>query len=197
MGPSVPQEEPGDLSARPLRILVQTKTNLVPGNDYAERVEFMRNLICQHHWNRDFDWHQDRWNAYGDEFGYENRSCYFLIDHCHGESPDNPPVLWYKWTGKSLIAIQQALPAKIQAKLKEYPFSRRPIQRLPKEAPAPTRRQIIRSKLRRDMTILDADVQFLVTHPEDARWLRDNIETRFWLKIQALCHFEQDEGILG
>ena len=101
--PNAPLQDPGEMSARPLRILVQTVTNLVPGNDYGERVEYMRNLICQHHWNRDFDWDQDRWNVYGHHFGLENRNCYFLIDHGHSESSEDPPVLWYKWTGKSLL----------------------------------------------------------------------------------------------
>ncbi|KAI0431209.1 hypothetical protein F5Y09DRAFT_330513 [Xylaria sp. FL1042] len=176
--PTALLQDPGKISARPLRIL------------------YMRNLICQHHWNRDFDRYQDRWNVYGHEFGYENRNCYFLIDHGHSESPEDPPVLWYKWTGKSLIAIQQPLPAKIQSKLRAYPFSRRPIQRLPSKTPAQydaaTYRRIIRSKLRCDMRILDQDVRFLMTHPEDARWLKDNIEPRFWSKI----HLEQSEAIL-
>ena len=65
----------------PIRILVQTKTSLVPGEGYHERCMFMLNTICQHHWNRDFDLAQDRWNVYGAQFGYDNRDCYFLIDH--------------------------------------------------------------------------------------------------------------------
>ena len=101
--PNAPLQDPGEIAAKPVRILVQTVTNLVPGNHYGERVEFMRNLICQHHWNRDFDWDKDRWNAYGDYFSYDNRNCYFLIDHGHSESSEDPPLLWYKWTGKSLL----------------------------------------------------------------------------------------------
>ncbi len=38
----------------PVRIIVQTKTPLVPGGDYFERITFVQNLICQQHWNRDF-----------------------------------------------------------------------------------------------------------------------------------------------
>jgi hypothetical protein len=99
--PSMPLPNPGDMSAGPVRILVQTVTHLVPGNDFAERVEYMQNLICQHHWKRDFDWDQDRWNGYGHQFAFRNRNCYFLIDHGHSEG--DPPVLWYKWTGESLL----------------------------------------------------------------------------------------------
>ena len=98
MVPSEPTKDSGDI----LRILVQTKTDLVPGNGYEERVENMRNLICQHHWKRDFDKHQDRWNVYGHEFSYERRTCYFLVDYGDLEPPGELPTLWYKWIGDSL-----------------------------------------------------------------------------------------------
>lgn len=97
---SMLRPNPGDTLAGPVRILVQTVTHLVPGNNYMERVEYMRNLICQHHWKRDFNRDQERWNVHGDEFAFPNRNCYFLIDHGHSEG--DPPVLWYKWTGESL-----------------------------------------------------------------------------------------------
>ncbi|KAL7915846.1 hypothetical protein GGI35DRAFT_473172 [Trichoderma velutinum] len=183
---------------RPVRILVQTVTNLVPGNDYGQRIDYIRNIICQHHWNRDFDWNTDRWNSYGDDFGYENRKCAFCIDH--GESTEDPPILWYKWTGESLIAIQQTLPEEIQSRLEKYPFTRPPNQHSRKRKPIPGRydaktfRQIIRSNLRRDAIITDDSIQFLATHPEDSRWLKDNIEARFWLKIQSLLELRQDKG---
>ncbi|KJR88129.1 uncharacterized protein SPSK_07842 [Sporothrix schenckii 1099-18] len=194
--PKAPLQDPEKKWTGPLRILVQTTTSLVPGNDYDERVEFMRNLICQHHWNRDFDWHQDRWNVYGHESGYANRNCYFLIDHGHVEPPEDPSVLWYKWTGESLIAIQETLPAEVQSKLRKYPFSRRPVRRLPgkklAQLDAAMHRRVIRSKLRCDMTIIPEDIRFLLTHPEDARWLKDNLEPRFWAKL----HLEQNEESL-
>jgi hypothetical protein len=87
----------------PIRILVQTSTQLVPGGDYAERITNMQNLICQHHWNRDFDWEQDRWNVHGHEFAFPNRTCYFLIDHGDSDSCADLPVLWYRWDGESLF----------------------------------------------------------------------------------------------
>ncbi|KAL6698027.1 hypothetical protein J3F84DRAFT_406364 [Trichoderma pleuroticola] len=180
----------------PVRILVQTVTSLVPGNDYGQRIDHIRNIVCQYHWNRDFDWDKGRWNSYGDQFGYENRNCYFLIDH--GESPENPPVLWYKWTGKSLIAIQEPLPEEIQSKLERYPFTRRPIQRsrrpTPAQVDAKTRRRTIQSKLRYDMIIIDGDIEFLATHPADAAWLKDHIEAQFWSKIQPLLELRQGKG---
>jgi len=86
----------------------------------------------------------------------------------------------------------------MQSKLREYPFSRPKIQRLRPKIPArfhpATHRQIIRSKLRCDMTITDANIEFLATHPEDARWLKDNVESRFWSEIQSLLELSQGEG---
>lgn len=87
-------------ATRPCRILVQTKTHLVQGNDYNERCKRMRNIICRHFWERDFDPNQERSYARAD-FGYPNRRCFFLVDH--GQSNvDDVPIRWYKWTGISL-----------------------------------------------------------------------------------------------
>ncbi|KAL6836641.1 hypothetical protein J3E69DRAFT_322106 [Trichoderma sp. SZMC 28015] len=189
--PNPPLQYPG-----PVRILVQTVTSLIPGNDYGQRVDYIRNIVCQHHWNRDFDWNKDRWNSYGDNFGYENRNCYFLIDH--GESTEDPPILWYQWTGKSLIAIQETLPEEIHSKLEKCPFTRRPNQRsrrpIPAQVDAKTRRRTIQSKLRYDMIITDGDIEFLATHPEDATWLKDHIEAQFWSKIQSLLESRQGKS---
>jgi hypothetical protein len=80
--------------------------------------------------------------------------------------------------------IQQPLPAQIQSKLEKYPFSRRPIRPRRSEITigfnTSTYRQIIRSKLRFDMSILAEDIQFLATHPDDAKWLKHNVEPRSW-----------------
>lgn len=88
----------------PVRILISTTTRLVPGNGYFERTEFIRNLVSQYHWKRDFEWGLDRFDTYNAKFGYDYRKCYFLIDH--GESPDGNdsivPIPWYRWTGESL-----------------------------------------------------------------------------------------------
>lgn len=88
----------------PVRIVVQTKTHLVPGKDFYERQDFMLNLICQRHWNRDMQYgpHGDRWDLYGGMFGYHNRSCFFLVDHGTADDDDAVPVLRYHWTGKFL-----------------------------------------------------------------------------------------------
>ncbi|KAM6482526.1 hypothetical protein HDV62DRAFT_45828 [Trichoderma sp. SZMC 28011] len=191
-----PPQYPG-----PVRILVQTVTSLVPGNDWWQRIVYIRNIICQYHWNRDFDWDKDRWNSYGDDFGYDNRNCYFLIDH--GESAEDPPILRYKWTGKTLIAIQEPLPEEIQSKLKKYPFTRQPRQPNRRSGnPTPGRydpktyRQIIRANLRRDAILTDDCIYFLATHPDDAAWLKDNIEARFWSKVQSALESRQGKDTI-
>ena len=56
-------------SSKPIRILVESKTHLIPGNDFHENVFFILDSVCQHHWNRDFDL-DDRWNTYDADFGY-------------------------------------------------------------------------------------------------------------------------------
>jgi hypothetical protein len=91
---------------RPIRILVQTKTHLVKGDDWGWKCLHMRDIICQHHWNRNFDSSQDRWSTRGTHFGYDNRDCYFLVDHGHSaNNDDGVPILWYQWTGEALFEI--------------------------------------------------------------------------------------------
>lgn len=107
-----PPPPPADTSPdhdhnKAVRVLVQTKTHLVPGDkstDYGERFTRMENLISQHVWQRDYDGHRERtWN-YHVELAIDNVECWFLVDH-HGLGPvyeTAPPVLWYKWTGAEL-----------------------------------------------------------------------------------------------
>jgi hypothetical protein len=100
-----------------VRILVQTRTQFVPGQDkdYWERIRLMRNLICQHVWNRDYDGSRERARHRGCEFAYDNRDCWFLVDYpfTSAEPATQPPVLWYKWTSTSLLVVR--VPTPIQA----------------------------------------------------------------------------------
>ncbi|EGY23785.1 uncharacterized protein VDAG_05223 [Verticillium dahliae VdLs.17] len=149
-------------------------------------------LICQHHWNRDFDPERDRWSAYGARFGYPNRRCYILLDY--GQSADNEvPVLWYEWMGKSFNILAQDLPPEIQVKLKEYPFMRPSIQDMPKR-PTPDaieRRQIIRTKLRSEISLSDSNFQFIREHQGHAEWLQTHVESRFWAKFESLVNLRE------
>lgn len=86
-------------SSEPKRILVQTKTHLVPGKDFDEKLMFMLDRICQHHWRRDYDLDQDRWTTHGCRFGYPNRTCYFLLDNGECTNDNKIEILWYEFTG--------------------------------------------------------------------------------------------------
>ncbi|KAI1503842.1 hypothetical protein F5X99DRAFT_406522 [Biscogniauxia marginata] len=169
----------------PVRILVSTATHLVPGDGFVARTDFIANLISQYHWNHAFKWGHDRFESYNADFGYDNRTCYFLIDH--GRAPDNDavPILWYRWTGESLIRIHGALPSRIRRRLKSVPFT--PVPRTePRPMSATERRQNIRASLHRDMKLSDEDFAFLRESPEHAIWLERNIEARFWSKYKSL-----------
>ena len=86
----------------PVRILVQTLTHLVPGNDSFERTDLILNRICQHHWNCDFSAPKFRWASYNTQFAINNRRCFFLIDYGESQNDDDVPVLSYEWTGDTL-----------------------------------------------------------------------------------------------
>jgi len=91
----------------PVRVLVRTETQLVPGDKsrtYGARVVGMQNLICQHVWQRNHHpWSERAWD-HKCEFMIDNLECWFLIDHYGPDpAPDlDPPVLWYTWTGTRL-----------------------------------------------------------------------------------------------
>lgn len=98
--------------------------------------------------------------------------------------------------------MQQELPAKFQKKLKKYPFQKRPappkLQGATRPPPEPAMyRKIIQSCLRSDSKIIDQDIEFLKTHPKDAAWLKNNIEPRFWSKIQSLLESSGGESSTG
>jgi hypothetical protein len=88
-----------------VRILLQTVTHLVPGNDRGEKFTWIQNTVCQHQWQRDFDRDQERFFPYHDYFGLRDVHCFFLIDHHghdHAIQEEKVPVIWYKWTGQFL-----------------------------------------------------------------------------------------------
>lgn len=89
-----------------VRIVLESVTHLIlPGSDRDEKIRFIKHLVCQRQWSRDFDRNQERIYMHGDYFGLENRKCFFLIDH-HGydhiAQEEKVPIIWYKWTGESL-----------------------------------------------------------------------------------------------
>ena len=90
---------PGEDRKQAVRVLVQTRTHLVPGEDYYEKLGFMLNLITNHMWGRDFIPRRDRFHIYGPPFGYKNRRCYFLVDHGLACDDNTVPVFWYQFSG--------------------------------------------------------------------------------------------------
>ena len=122
---SQPEEQPPVLSVyastnadttshdRPVRVLVQTKTHLVPGDKsiiFMRRIDRMVDLICQRVWQRDYDLRRERKWMHGGEFAIDNRPVWFLIDH-HGPDPvpiPDPPVVWYTWTGTDLLVCHSS-----------------------------------------------------------------------------------------
>jgi hypothetical protein len=88
----------------PTRMLVRTATQLVPGpgTHYHSRVSQMLDIMCQYGWGGETVSREDRWAVYDAEFVYDNRRCYFLLDHGFAEENEEITTLWYQWDGKSL-----------------------------------------------------------------------------------------------
>ncbi|RSM19530.1 hypothetical protein CDV31_001690 [Fusarium ambrosium] len=185
-----------------VRILLQSVTHLVPGSDRGEKLDFVRNIVCQHHWQRDFDRDQERWYAHGDNFGLKNRKCYFLIDH-HGHDhtveEEEVPVLWYKWTGESLVRVNEELPHKILKELKKWPFTwaGRKFYKAPKGPDGKYEpkiyREIIKSQLRIGNGLLNEGIKFLREYPEHARWLKGHLEPELWVQVEPYCNLPSEE----
>jgi hypothetical protein len=93
--PYGPREDPKEA----VRILVQTRTHLLPGADYYEKLNFMLDLICNHVWGRRFITRRDRFHLYGPPFGRKNHRFYFVVDHGQARDDSTVPVLWYQFTG--------------------------------------------------------------------------------------------------
>lgn len=99
------------LTPSPMRVLVQTLTHLVPsdnlianGEPYGDKLFSMLDRTCNHVWDYPFEPGLQRWYSYGDEFGYNNRVCFFLLDY--GDAPDGKdeevPIQCLTWDGEKL-----------------------------------------------------------------------------------------------
>ena len=81
---------------QPVRVLVQTRTHLVPGDKSDQwREEKMQNLICQQLWKRDFDRFRERARNYHCFWGIDDVECWFLVDH-HGP-PGAAESIYHKY----------------------------------------------------------------------------------------------------
>jgi len=89
------------------------------------------------------------------------------------------------------VAIEEPLPSGIRARLRRYPFTRQ--ERAFKQRRKASPREIIQAKLEINMEITEKDIDFLKQHPEDARWLKKNVDSRHWHKLASLCNFVEEE----
>ncbi|EHK26893.1 uncharacterized protein TRIVIDRAFT_62694 [Trichoderma virens Gv29-8] len=184
-----------------VRVLLESVTHLVPGSDRDEKLSFVKNIVCQRHWKRDFDRSQERMYPYGDFFGLKNRNCFFLIDH-HGHDhtvqEEEVPVIWYKWTGESLIHMNDTLPLWIQEELKKWPFTweGRTVHRLPRGPDGnfepKVQREVIKSKLNLGIPMFARDIEFLREHPEHALWLKARLDRELWAQIEPFCELPEE-----
>ncbi|PWY87218.1 hypothetical protein BO94DRAFT_624399 [Aspergillus sclerotioniger CBS 115572] len=143
----------------PVRVLVQTLTHLVPGRER-------------------------RWASHNDFFAYDDLWCYFLVDY--GEAPEDAkvPILSYEWTEWCLKPKPElAQHPRVLRKLKKYyPFTRKPRPHNPEHCPRP-RRHSIKKMLERDANLNRTDLQHLREHPEDIKWLKENLPLDLWLNF--------------
>lgn len=115
---SNPPMEAGSVDATgsqaPMRVLVQTLTNLVPTlddkSDIGAQIIAMADRICQHQWGSGFDRATTALHHDGCEFEFKNRPCYVLLDR--GDHPDGPGgdpskvvMKVYDWDGKNLYVF--------------------------------------------------------------------------------------------
>lgn len=93
----------GESYTGPCRLLLETHTHLVHGDEWVKKVKFLRNIVCNSHFNRDFDPQQDRYYLEGDDFGLPSRPCYLLVDHGDKMADAKSIRLFrYRWTGDKM-----------------------------------------------------------------------------------------------
>ncbi|GLB11179.1 hypothetical protein AtubIFM57258_007599 [Aspergillus tubingensis] len=153
-------DPPIELTPSPMRVLVQTLTHLVPSD----------NLIANG---------LQRWYSYGDEFGYNNRVCFFLLDY--GTAPngndEEVPIQCFTWDGEKFIPKPDLLQSEdIQAELKEVPFTPGPSDC----GEIPPMRDIVRRRLRKAQFLSKRELDYMAEHPEDQEWLERKLKPRFW-----------------
>ncbi|GKZ30741.1 hypothetical protein AbraIFM66950_010084 [Aspergillus brasiliensis] len=170
------------LYAAPIRILVDTRIHLLPGDTNEDRNTYLINHICHLHWLAEFNPIQHRRYAFStDRFPTESTRCLFLVDYGHTSSKnedEDVPVVYYKWTGENLTPLPiLAYEAWIKNKLKYvYPFT----------PPTPwqdcnnpdRRREMLLSKVWSTSSggATDDDLRSLRDNEEDWAWLRASLD---------------------
>ncbi|PYH34511.1 uncharacterized protein BO87DRAFT_396804 [Aspergillus neoniger CBS 115656] len=163
----------------PIRILVDTRIHLLPGDTNEDRNTFLINHICHLHWHTEFIPSKHRRYAFSTErYPIESTRCLFLVDcgqTASKEEDEDVPVVYYKWTGGYLTPLPiLSYEAWIKNKLKYvYPFT-----------PAPNWQNGVNRDREREMLlskVLWASSSGGATD-DDLRALRDNEEDWAWLR---------------
>ncbi|VUC38058.1 unnamed protein product [Clonostachys rosea] len=196
MGKPSDSESPTSLPSEakpPVRILVQTLTHLVPGENNDSKTRDFLNLVCQKHWRCDFEFPKFRWATYGCDFASDNRRCFFLVDHGRSHDDAAVPILPYEWTGKSFEPRIQLLQVpEIQAKLKYgIPFTEPP--KPTKKAKSDKRpiRAIVKSRLSYLEEVPTLELDYMRSHLDDLAWLKAHVRPRLWREFVVQLNEEK------
>ncbi|BCS23937.1 uncharacterized protein APUU_40381A [Aspergillus puulaauensis] len=187
-------QRPGQPLLQPARVLVQTLTHLLPSdgkiykperNPGGDKLYSMLHRICQHVWSHSYDSDFFRWYGYNDDqLGYNNRPCFFLVDHGEADNEADVPVLAFEWTGEEFKPMPGLLQSPdVQEELKATPFMTPPPSSEPAK-PYPVRK-MVRSMLRSVERVPDWHLQYITGHPEDMEWLKRKLRPRFYENLLA------------
>ncbi|RDW93706.1 uncharacterized protein DSM5745_01028 [Aspergillus mulundensis] len=192
--PNLPVFAP--LYPSPIRILVKTLTHLVPSDGvvpdaeddlHADKLISMLDRICKHVWGCPYEPGNHRWYAHGDdEFGYNNRLCFFLVDL--GTAPEggdeDVEVRAFEWDGSEFKPNAEMLQIKdIQDELKETPFTPKPRSKPGQSDEGedkPSVREMVRMRLRGLERVPNSELEYVRSHPEDMEWLKRKLRPRFY-----------------
>lgn len=83
------------------------------------------------------------------------------------------------------VRLPGEIPSKLRARLKKFPFTKAPTQPPPRTGQPRPIRERIRSSLRLKEDIFYEYLEHLKYHPEDVKWLKDNLEPKFWSRLEA------------
>ncbi|KAG8166814.1 hypothetical protein KVR01_002503 [Diaporthe batatas] len=205
--------ETADTTHSPVRVLVQTYTHLVPGEARPDKLEFLRKTIAKRVLKMRHNKSTAYMHVYDDLFAIPGRQCFFLYDYAStpiGDDivDDEIPILWYRWSGDKMMALNQKPPKRIRRTIREdYPFmirvlkpklhdlerpdmskeelKRHRMKETPEER-TKRRRELEQAKLRRLDYLYDHELQWLSDEPEHEAWLQANVEPRAWSWYQRL-----------
>lgn len=91
----------------PLRILVQTRSGLIRGENSTARRRRVSDIVARAVWDRNSDPTQETLRSYRALWSRPRMTCWFLVDHAFpqvgSDVPDESiPILWYLYDGEWL-----------------------------------------------------------------------------------------------